>query len=59
MSKKMPKVSIAIPTWESHGRGQEFLDDLLGTIQIQTLKDIEVIVSDHSVDNDVKVVVNS
>ena len=54
----MAKVSIAIPTWESYGRGQEFLHDLLRTIEIQTLKDYEIIISDHSIDNEIKVLVN-
>jgi len=52
------KVSIAIPTWESHGRGGEFLDDLFRTIEIQTFKDFEVCISDHSVNDDVLSVVN-
>lgn len=47
------KVSIAIPTWESHGRGAEFLDDLLRTIEIQRFKDFEVVISDHSKNDDV------
>ena len=46
------KVSIAIPTWESHGRGVEFLDDLLRTIEIQHFKDFEVVISDHSKNDD-------
>ena len=50
-------MSIAIPTWENNGRGAEFLEDLLSTIEIQTLTDYEVIVSDHSEDNSVKNVV--
>ena len=53
----MTKVSIAIPTWENNGRGVEFLDDLIRTIEIQTLTDYEVIVSDHSENNDIKNVV--
>ena len=53
----MTKVSIAIPTWENNGRGAEFLDDLIRTIEIQTLTDYEVIVSDHSENFDVKNVV--
>ena len=47
------KISIAIPTWESYGRGAEFLDDLLRTIEIQTFKDFEVCISDHSKDDKV------
>lgn len=41
----MTKISIAIPTWETYGRGAEFLDDLLRTIEIQTFKDFEVVIS--------------
>ena len=47
------KISIAIPTWEFNGRGSEYLNDLLRTIQIQSYKDFEVCISDHSVDNEV------
>lgn len=47
------KISIAVPTWESNGRGAEFLDDLLRTIEIQTFEDYEVCISDHSMDNEV------
>jgi len=53
----MTKVSIAIPTYEFQGRGAEFIEDLLSTIKIQTLTDYEVIISDHSENNGVKVVV--
>jgi len=49
----MTKISIAIPTWETYGRGAEFLDDLLRTIEIQTFKDFEVVISDHSEDNEI------
>ena len=51
------KVSIAVPTWEAHGRGAEFLDDLVRTVQIQTLTDWEIIVSDSCEGNEVKNVV--
>lgn len=47
------KLSIAIPTWESYGKGSEFIDDLLRTIEIQTFKDYEVCISDHSENNEV------
>ena len=51
------KMSIAIPTWESYGKGNEFLDDLFRTIEIQSFKDYEVVVSDHSKNDDlVKVI---
>ena len=47
----MKKISIAIPTWEANGKGEEFLDDLLRTIEIQTFKDFEVVISDHCSDD--------
>lgn len=47
----MTKISIAIPTFEAYGKGAEFLDDLLRTIEIQTFKDFEVVISDHSEDD--------
>ena len=47
------KISIAISTWEFNGRGSEYLNDLLRTIQIQSYKNFEVCISDHSVDNEV------
>lgn len=45
------KISIAIPTWETHNKGEEFLDDLFRTIEIQTFNEFEVVISDHSVDD--------
>ena len=45
------RLSIAIPTFEYQGRGTEFLDYLFRTIEIQTFKDFEVVVSDHSKDD--------
>lgn len=48
------KVSIAIPAYEYDGSGAVYLDDLLRTIEIQSFKDVEVVVSDHSNDNSIK-----
>ena len=44
------KVSIAVPVFEYYGFGVEMLDDMFRTISQQTLKDVEVVISDHSVD---------
>ncbi len=52
------KMSIAIPTWESYGKGNEFLDDLFRTIEIQSFKDYEVVVSDHSKNDDLVEVIS-
>ena len=48
------KVSVAIPTFEYYGRGVEFLDDMFRTIASQTLKDVEVVISDQSIDDEIK-----
>lgn len=52
------KISIAIPTFEFNGCGNEFLDDLLRTIEIQTFKDFEVVISDHSINDDLLVTID-
>ena len=48
------KLSIAMPTWESRGRGVEFLDDMFRTIEIQTMQPDEIVISDHSVTDDIE-----
>ena len=48
------KASVAIPVYEYYGRGVEFLDDMFRTIASQTLKDVEVVVSDHSLNDDIE-----
>lgn len=48
------KVSVAIPTYEYYSRGVEFLDDMFRTISQQTLKDVEIVVSDHSLDEKIE-----
>lgn len=54
----MKKISIVIPTYEAGGRGPEFLNELLFTINYQNYKDFEVIVCDHSTSNIIKNVVD-
>jgi glycosyltransferase involved in cell wall biosynthesis len=44
----MKSISIAIPAYDYHNKGEQFLDDLLRTIKIQTFKNFEVIITDHS-----------
>lgn len=48
------KISICIPTWENHGYGSFFLEKLLQTISNQSYKNYEVIISDHSENEDIK-----
>ena len=49
-----PFFSIAIPTYEMGGRGVEFLNHNLDLLNTQTFKDFEVVVSDHSADDEIK-----
>jgi glycosyltransferase involved in cell wall biosynthesis len=49
----MSKISIAIPTYEMKGSGPQYLKELLDTINIQTFKDFEVCISDHSQDDSI------
>jgi len=53
-----PFFSIAIPTYGYNGKGVEFLENNLSILSEQTFKDFEVVVSDHSLDDIIKTVVN-
>jgi glycosyltransferase involved in cell wall biosynthesis len=53
------KISICIPTWEQYGKGTDFLNHLLNTIVTQTYKNFNVIISDHSIDNNIENLCNS
>lgn len=48
------KLSIAIPTYECHGRGAEFLDYSLARMSAQTFKDFQVVITDDSLDDDIE-----
>lgn len=47
------RFSICIPTHEAGGNGHKYLSELLATLRGQTYKDFEVVVSDHSTNNDI------
>lgn len=46
---KLPTVSICIPTFELGGRGVPMLTKLFESVEMQTYKGYEVVVSDHTV----------
>lgn len=46
-------ISVAIPCYEMLGRGVDMLSYSFSTLKKQTLKDFEVVVSDHSKDNNI------
>lgn len=48
------KISICIPTWEQHGKGPEFLINLFDSIKLQTFKEFDVILSDQSLNDEIK-----
>lgn len=48
------RFSIVIPTWEQHGKGVFFLNQLLTSLKEQTFTDFEIIISDHSKDNKIE-----
>ena len=48
------KISICIPTWEQYGKGKFFLEKLFETICEQSYKNFEVVISDHSLDDDIE-----
>ena len=48
------KISIAIPCYEYSGMGAEILEHSFHQMNIQTFKDFDVIISDHSIDDNVK-----
>lgn len=44
----MTRLSVAIPCYEAHGVGHLFIEEQLNILSIQTFKDFEVVISDHS-----------
>lgn len=49
-----PLVSIAIPVYEMHGNGVDFLEFNFSKIVSQTYNNLQVVVSDHSISNDIQ-----
>jgi len=58
-SKVKPFFSVAIPTWEINGKGVEYLEHSFNIIAQQSFTDYEVVISDHSEDNDIERLCNS
>jgi glycosyltransferase involved in cell wall biosynthesis len=48
------KISICVPAYEMHGKGPSYIGKLFYSIKQQTYKNFEVIVSDHSANDDIK-----
>jgi glycosyltransferase involved in cell wall biosynthesis len=58
-SKVRPFFSVAIPTWGINGKGVEYLEHSFNILAQQSFTDFEVVVSDHSEDNDIENLCNS
>lgn len=48
------KLSVAIPCWSMNGVGKDVLEYSLDIISRQTMKDFEVVVTDHSTDDTIE-----
>lgn len=48
------KISICIPTWEQYGCGTAYLKFLLDSIKVQDFRNFNVIISDHSLEDEIK-----
>jgi len=46
-------ISIAIPAYEMKGLGAKYLEEMFETILRQTYKEVEIVVSDHSKNNEI------
>ena len=55
----MHKISICIPTWEQHGYGKKYLTELVESIKKQTFTNFNIIISDHSVGDGIKNLIDS
>lgn len=49
-----PKVSIAVPTYEADGKGITFIKKIVESFNIQTYDNLELVISDHSINDDIK-----
>lgn len=54
MDTKTPFFSICIPTYEMKGLGASYLKSTFEILSIQSFKDFEVVISDHSIEDVIK-----
>jgi hypothetical protein len=52
-------ISIAIPVYEMHGNGYNFLNFSFSKILSQTYKNIQIVISDHSLNNNIEILCKS
>lgn len=49
----MSEISVCIPTYEYGGKGVQFLSELFNSLSQQTFEDFDIIISDHSKDEEI------
>lgn len=49
----MSEISVCIPTYEYKGDGVKYLTDIFDGLRRQTFQDFEIVIADHSVDNEI------
>jgi glycosyltransferase involved in cell wall biosynthesis len=49
----MSEISICIPTYEFKGDGVKYLSELFETLKSQTFQDFDIVISDHSIDDEI------
>jgi glycosyltransferase involved in cell wall biosynthesis len=54
-----PKISISIATYEANGNGLNFIKKNVESFKKQTYKNIELVISDHSINDDIKEYIDS
>jgi len=55
----MAKISVAIPCYEMGGKGKEILEISFNKLVQQSFRDFEVVITDHSKDNEIEELCNS
>jgi glycosyltransferase involved in cell wall biosynthesis len=48
-----PEISICIPTYECRGKGTQYLSELFLSLKTQSYQGFEIVISDHSIDNEI------
>lgn len=54
MSKNKSLISVCIPTWEYYGHGSWLLENLFSSLETQTNKNFEIVISDQSLDQKIE-----
>lgn len=50
----MSEISVCIPTYEFNGKGVKYLSDIFDGLRKQTFQDFEIVISDHSKNNEIR-----